>query len=130
VLDPEDERFETYLKQFRPVVPDALPVGEVRQSLRPRFGRLALAGGSIAAIVILGAASFYLHNRPLKEEPNHVNMEPPAMPLTVRGANTLLANAPSYKAALNELAFPANSAPVPKEKLSALAVLSKEKTKL
>jgi hypothetical protein len=54
----------------------------------------------------------------------------PMQPLTMRDANALLATAPSYKAALDEMAFHHQPSTVPKDKQSGLAVLAKEKIKL
>jgi hypothetical protein len=51
-------------------------------------------------------------------------------PLTIRGANALLATAPTFKAAVDEMAFSSRTTPLPKDKHSALTELSKEKTKL
>jgi hypothetical protein len=48
----------------------------------------------------------------------------------MRDANSLLASAPSYKAVLDEMAFHPRGSTVPKDKQSAVAVLSKEKIKL
>jgi hypothetical protein len=47
----------------------------------------------------------------------------------MRDANTLLATAPSYKMALDEMAFHRRST-VPKDKQSAVEVLAKERIKL
>jgi hypothetical protein len=48
----------------------------------------------------------------------------------MRDANDLLVKAPSYKAVMNELAFPPKSSASSNDKQSALAVLSEEKIKL
>jgi hypothetical protein len=48
----------------------------------------------------------------------------------MREANELLVKAPSYKAVMNELAFPPKSSTTSNDKQSALAMLSEEKTKL
>jgi hypothetical protein len=59
-----------------------------------------------------------------------VTVNAPMQPLTMRDANALLATAPSYKAALDELAFHRQRSTVAKGKQSGLAVLAKEKIKL
>jgi hypothetical protein len=51
-------------------------------------------------------------------------------PLTIRDANALLATAPSFKAAVDGMAFQSKAISLPKDKRSALAVLSEEKNKL
>ena len=52
-----------------------------------------------------------------------------AQPLTVGRANTLLVHAPSFKAAVDLVAFQSQAAQLPKGTHSALALLSKENTK-
>jgi hypothetical protein len=54
----------------------------------------------------------------------------PLKPFTMRSANAWLATSPSFKAAVDELAFRSPASPVPQGKQSAVAVLSKEKIKL
>jgi hypothetical protein len=132
VPDTDDERFETYLKQFRPLVPDALPVNEIRPEPRRHLVLTIWAAGSVVAMVILGVAALRVLNHRVTGESNHsaqVKLLAPT-PLTTRRADALLATAPSYKAVMNELAFPPKSSTVPKDKQSALAVLGKEKIKL
>jgi len=51
-------------------------------------------------------------------------------PLTMRSANALIIKAPSFKALVDGMAFDSQTIPVPKGKLSAVAVLGKEKIKL
>ena len=129
---PDDERFETYLKQFRPLVPDALPVNEIKPEPRRHFVLTIWAVGSLVALVILGVATLRVLNQGVARQSSHsVTVKLPApTPLTMQRANALLAKAPSYKAAMNELAFPLKSLTLPKDKQSALVVLSKEKIKL
>lgn len=129
---PEDERFETYLKQFRPIVPDALPVKEHQRAF-PHYWRLGIWGAGAAAVIILGIVSFYMILSRGSQEPRNpqwVSVNTPTQPLTMRDANALLATAPSYKAALDNMAFRCPSSTVTKDKQSALAVLAKEKIKL
>jgi hypothetical protein len=54
----------------------------------------------------------------------------PSEPLTMRSANAWLATAPSFKAAVDDLAFRSQTSPLPQGKQSAVAVLSKEKIRL
>jgi hypothetical protein len=51
-------------------------------------------------------------------------------PLTMRSANAWLATAPSFKAAVDDLAFRSQTSPLPQGTQSAVAVLSKEKSRL
>lgn len=86
-----------------------------------------------AATVILSVAGFRILNRHSSGEPSHsISVEGfvPGQPLTLRDANGLLATAPSYKSAMDELASPRQSSTVPSQKESALAALAKEKIKL
>ena len=61
--------------------------------------------------------------------PPSIELALPKQALTMREANALLASAPSYKAAVDSMAFH-NQGSFPKDKQSALAVLAKEKIKL
>ena len=130
--DPNDERFKTYLKQFRPLVPDALPVNQMRPAPRGHIVLTIWAVGGIVVMVIVGVASLRIMDHRVTGESTHsasVEFLAPTQ-LTMRGANGLLATAPSYKAVMNELAFPPQTSIVPKDKQSALAVLGKERIKL
>lgn len=132
--DLADEQFEKYLEEFCPLVPDALPLTELRpERHRPRTLILATAALAAVAMVILGVASFQrLNHRSSSETGSSISVRGPvpAHPLTLRQADALLETAPSYKSAMDELAFPPQSSAVPKENQSALAVLAKEKMKL
>jgi len=126
----DDDRFEAYLKQFRPIVPDAIPLNEHRQK---SWRRLVLRSVGAAAVVILGVVSFYVVNSRVTEKRSNsasLEMALPKRPLTMRDANALLAAAPSYKAAVDNMAFHNQGSTISKEKQSALAVLAKEKIKL
>ena len=130
--NPDDERFAIYLKQFRPLPPDALPVDEIGQASDRHFGLTVWVVGGVVAIMILGAVSLPVlnHRATVNSDQSAVNLPPPTPPLTVRSANALLATSPSYRSVMNELAFPTKSSPAAKDKQSALAVLGKEKIKL
>jgi len=127
----DDERFEKYLKQFRPLAPDGL-TAEIRRAPR-RHSALAIWAVGATAIVIIGVASLWIVNDRITHQSNHsasVNLPTRTPSLTMRDANELLVKAPSYKAVMNELAFPPKSSASSNDKQSALAVLSEEKTKL
>jgi hypothetical protein len=127
----DDERFENYLKQFRPLVPDHLPT-ETRYAAR-RHSVLVIWAVGAMAIVIIGVASLWIVNHRIAHQSNQsasVNSPTRTPSLTMRDANDLLVKAPSYKAAMNELAFPPKSSSISPNKQSALTVLSEEKIKL
>ena len=127
----DDERFEKYLKQFRPLAPDGLPA-EIRPAPRRHLALAAWAVGAVAT-VIFGVVILRILEHRVPDQPNHtasVKLSAATSSLTMRHANDLLLKAPSYKAAMNELAFPSKSSTISNDKQSALAVLSKEKIRL
>jgi hypothetical protein len=127
----DDERFEKYLKQFRPLAPDRLPI-EIRHAPRRHLALAIWAVGAMA-IVIIGVASLWIVNHRITHQSSDaasVKLPARTPSLTMRDANDLLVKAPSYKAVMNELAFPPKSSTISNNKQSALAVLSKEKIKL
>jgi hypothetical protein len=130
---PKDERFEQYLKKFRPLAPAPLPVTErIRKSrawLVPAWATVA----AVAAVLLL------LHPRPksvpLPDDTKTVVRVESLHPqlLTIAAANALLARVPSVKAAVDGVAaqaFQSQCIPSSPGMQSALAVLSKEKIKL
>jgi hypothetical protein len=126
----DDERFERYLKQFHPLVPDALPIKRRERALSRHWVGIRNAGA--VAVIIFGVISFrIIHNRVSGRpaSPQSLGVSAP-MQLTMRDANSLLAGAQSYKAALDGMAFHRQGSTVPKDKQSAVAVLAKEKIKL
>jgi hypothetical protein len=130
VPTPDDERFETYLKRFRPLTPDSLPINKSERAF-PRYWVLGISGAAV--VIILGMVSFRTIHNSVPESPmgqQSVTVNARMQPLTMRDVNALLATAPSYKAALDEMAFHHQPSTVPKDKQSGLAVLAKEKIKL
>ena len=128
----DDERFETYLKQFRPLLPDALPTTTRARAL-PRLSVFVIWSAGAAAVIILGVIGFRMTDSRVSGLPGNpppLSVASPMQPLTMRDANSLLATAPSYKAVLNEMAFHPRPSTVPNDQQSAIAVLSKEKIKL
>jgi len=128
VPGPDDERFEQYLKAFQPIAPQPLPI--------ERSGRAMMAALAGAAAVLVVAAVM-LRSRPEPNQSSQRESNPPAVeqltnsqPLTIRTANAMLAQAPSAKAAIDSAAWHSQKTPLPQGKRSALAELSKEKTKL
>ncbi len=128
-----DDRFEAYLRQFRPLAVEPLRVETTKRA--PRRS-LALAAWAAAAAVILIALVLVLHPRTSRTLSN-IGPEDLAgreqladsQPLTIGSANALLTHAPSVKAALDRVPFHPPSTQLPKGKQSALAVLS-DKDKL
>jgi len=84
-----------------------------------------------AAAIFAVAAWLNLHRAPQPavsiELPSRLAQAPP---LTLGRSNTLLAEAPSFKAALDAMAFQTQPAPVAPDKRSVIAELSKERIKL
>jgi len=130
----DDERFEAYLKQFRPLVPEPLPAVGPRHRAR-RAIILGAWAVTASAILVLGALTLHLlTNRARVTEtvrnvanPEHLQA---SQPLTMQSANALMARAPSFKAMVDDMAFGSRTVPLPKGKRSAIAVLGKEKIKL
>jgi hypothetical protein len=129
----DDEQFEAYLKRFQPIAPEPVATfGVGHSSRRPLSLRTWLA---IAAILVVGAVISHIRSTrgvvPNTPTDVAVNVRhAPSEPLTMGSANVWLATTPSFKAALDDLAFRSQTRPLPQGKQSAVAVLSKEKIKL
>jgi hypothetical protein len=130
----DDERFEAYLKQFRPLVPKPLPA--VEPSLRARRAvALGAWAAAAVAILVLGALTLHIRTNRARIAETAENVGNPerlqdSQPLTMRSANALMAKAPSFKAMVDGMLFRSQAVPLPKGKRSAVAVLGKEKIKL
>jgi hypothetical protein len=130
----DDEQFEKYLKQFRPVPPEPLTV---KEQVRTRPRPLVIAAWAAVAVAIVVAVILSIR---LSQPPSPVQdagtggprVEPlnGPQPLTIASANALLAHAPSFKSAVESVAFRSEPEPVAEGKHSALVLLSKEKIKL
>ena len=119
------------MNQFRPIVPDALP--PLRGSQESWRRRSVLWAVGFAATVILGVVTFQMiSSRVAQNRSDTASLQEvvPTRPLTMREANALLATAPSYKEAVDRMAFRIESSTIPEDKESALAVLAKVKIKL
>jgi hypothetical protein len=134
VQTPDDEQFEAYLKRFHPIAPQPVPTLSVSHSSRRSlpFGTWLAA---VAAILVIGAVILHiLSNRVVVSnragDAAIAERHAPSEPLTMRSANAWLATAPSFKAAVDDLAFRSQINPLPQGKQSAVAVLSKEKIRL
>jgi hypothetical protein len=129
------DRFEAYLKQFRPLAVEPLQIETPKRTARPSV-RLA-AWAAAAAAVILSASLLamhprvgWTHSRVGQGDLARGDWPAESQPLTIGSANTLLIHAPSVKAALDRVPFHAPSTQLPKGKRSALAVLSEDNDKI
>jgi hypothetical protein len=138
VQTPDDEQFEASLKRFHPIAPEPIPASGVgRQSQRvASLGSWLVA---VAAVVILVVVSGSLilrtrSNRVVALHKTHyvavAERHAPAEPFTMRSANAWLVAAPSFKAAVDDLAFNSQTSTLTEGKQSVVAVLSKEKIRL
>jgi glucan phosphoethanolaminetransferase (alkaline phosphatase superfamily) len=131
---PDDEQFEAYLKRFEPIAPDAVPSVSLNRSTRRSLSlRIWLA--TAAAMVVMGVAVLYVRDNraagPNRSSDAALRQRMgPYEPLTVRSANAWLAAAPSFKTAVDELAFRSQTNPLRQGEQSAVAVLCKEKARL
>lgn len=129
----DDEQFEKYLKQFRPVTPEALPVkDQVKPMRRPLlFASWAAVAAAILLAVMVSVLLHWPPHRPGQARRGGTGIEEleNPQPLTIAKANALLAEAPSFKAAVDNMAFQSESKPISEGRYSALALLSEEDTK-
>ena len=131
---PDDEQFEAYLKRFHPIAPEPVPTLSVGHSSR-RSPPLGIWLSAVAAILVTGSVILHVRSSRIvvsnKASDAAVSeWHAPSEPLTMRSANAWLATAPSFKAAVDDLAFRSQTSPLPQGKQSAVAVLSKEKIRL
>lgn len=127
-MQNDDEKFETFLRQFRPCAPQPLRVeNRVPAVRRP----LLVALAAIAAVLVVTVAT--INSRHKQRLPRRgfqvvASLERLSNPqlLTIGKANALLAQAPSVKVAVDGMAFKSQPAPLPKGQHSALTVLGKE----
>ncbi len=129
---PDDEPFEKYLKQFRPLPGEPLKIEEPGRSTRRSLAFAAWAG---IAAVLLVLTVLALRISPKRSaagigQGSSAEQFMTAQPLTLGRANALLTGATSFKAALDNMAFHAQTSPLSKDERSAVAILSKEKIKL
>jgi hypothetical protein len=124
--DQFDAQFERYLKQFRPLAPEKMPLEEYLPTRwRPR---VLASWAAVAAVAIV--AFLILYPRVRRPDERDVQWTGVAdtqtsQPLTIRSANALLDSAPSFKVAVDALAVPFHTTSLG-SKQSALDVLSKD----
>ena len=130
---PDDEQFQLYLKIFDPIVHESIPGLKVAHASRHPLKRDRYVA-AFAIVVLLTVITFRIREARVVSNrvPEFASVERPGQlePLTMRSANALLTTAPSFKAAIDDLAFRREIDLVPQGKQSAVAVLSKEKIKL
>lgn len=122
----DDEQFELYLKEFRPLAPESLQVeGQSVRARRP-FVTMAWAAACAASLLLV----FLFWHHPKVPRPTNASQLAGSQSLTLARANALLLRTPSLKEACDQLSFQPKPASQPEGKQSALAVLSKENIKL
>jgi len=130
---PDDEQFERYLRQFKPLAARPLPVARRRPGLVRFWLYFVPVAAAIAVLLVL---LFALRGRskrviaPQAKSSAGSQELATAQPLTLQQANELLAQAPSFTAALDNVAFKRQRRKLPQGSLSALAALSKEEIEL
>lgn len=125
---PEDERFESYLRNFRPL-PPSLPL---RRRPRGNVRRFLISVSAAAGILIAALVGFHFRAKPryplqTSGDVRTANPISTAEPLTAGGANAALLRNSSVKAALDQMAFSLRSNPLSAGQVSALELLGEEK---
>lgn len=121
----EDERFESYLRNFRPR-PPSLPPRRRRGKVRRFLISVSVAAGILVAALVgshFRAAHRYLSRT--SEDVPKANSTPRAGPLTTEGANAALFRNSSVNAALDQMAFSPRSNPPSAGQVSALELLGR-----
>ena len=131
---PDDEQFEAYLKRFHAIAPEPIPTISVGRTSRYSLS-LGAWLAAVAALLVIGGLVLQIRtNRvvvsKMSSDAAFRNRLASSELLTMRSANALLATAPSFKAAVDGLAFRPKTSLLPQGKQSAIAVLSKEKIRL
>jgi hypothetical protein len=133
---PDDEQFELYLKRFDPIAPEPIPMLRIDVASRRPFG-LAAGLAALAAILVVGIilvwhvrSSSRVAVSSTARDAAPAERHAPLEPLTTRSATAWLTAAPSFKTAIDDLAFRPQTNSIPQDKQSAVALLSKETIKL
>jgi hypothetical protein len=128
----DDEKFEGYLKEFRPVAAGPLQTEQNRVAAwRPVMVAAWISAFAAVVVLALLLSHRYKTTQPTENKADQAGIIQPAKPeaLTLGRANSLLAHAESYKSAIDQVS--SRSQNVGQEgKTSALAVLGKENNKL
>jgi hypothetical protein len=136
----DDKQFEAYLKRFQPIGPEPIPIPPIdRESQRTdsvwNWRGTAATAFFLVLVIVIGSLILRVRNkRVVVSHRTHyvavAERHAPAEPLTMRSANAWLVAAPSFKAAVDDLAFQSQTSELTQGKQSAVAVLSKEKIRL
>ena len=134
---PEDERnekFENYLRRFRPVEAAELSLPQSRPVWR-RWFVVPVAVGAVAAVLLILFVTLRRPTPPptsggIEHQAVDAQVSAQPQPLTISSARALLAQSPSVKTALDGMAFTKQSPALRPGEQSALNILGKEKTKL
>lgn len=121
----DDQQFESYLKEFRPLAPESLQIEKQPSKARRPFVAMACVAACAASLIL----AFVLWHHPKQAQPANTPLLAGSQSLTIGRANALLVHAPSLKQAFDELSFQPQRASQPQGKQSALAVLSKDNIK-
>ncbi|SPE45249.1 hypothetical protein SBA7_710038 [Candidatus Sulfotelmatobacter sp. SbA7] len=127
----DDGQFEKLLKQFQPVAPEPLCTEKPQRISRHPLVFISWSGAA-AAVVMVMAVVMQLRHKPPTPDATRTTLASnrPVQTLTVGSVSILFAQAPSLRDALNNMAFQSQTPQPSRDKMSALAVLSREKTKL
>jgi len=128
----DDQQFEEYLKQFRPLAPESLQFGNHGRTTRRRAVFAAWVAATavlIAAVIIMWPRSKLTDLQEGTRSLAGLEQITNSQPLTIGSVNDLLAHSPSVKAAVDLLTFRPRAPQLSKGTQSALALLSKEDTK-
>lgn len=118
----DDEQFERYLREFRPLAPESLQVEKQKSKLRRPFVVMTWAVACAASLIL----AFVLWHRPRPAQPANIPQLAGSQSLTIGRANALLVHAPSLKEVFDGLSFQPQPASQPEGKQSALTVLGKD----
>lgn len=131
-----DHRFEIYLKGFRPLPPEPLPLSVSADAPEKGKRHAAIPVGALAVAAVAILAFVVVRGRTRRVIPANGSRSPSAaaqlqasQPLTLATANQLLVNSPSFEAALDSLESESGAVAIPRGRESALAVLSEENLK-
>ncbi|HLV95425.1 MAG TPA: hypothetical protein VKS44_09565 [Candidatus Acidoferrales bacterium] len=129
----DDDRFEMYLKEFRPLAPAPLPLDV---PAKPTHSRSAVVAALLATAAAATLVLVMLHRRGSQAPAVNSNSNSSvadllaiSQPLTLGAANQLLVDSPSFEAALDSVEFASSAVAIPRGRESALAVLSEENPK-
>ena len=125
--DSRDERFEAYLREFRPAA--ALPLPTERKSASRRYLVSALA--AVAAMIVAFAIGvWHTSTAQLSSEEASLSQLTNPQLLTLGSANRMLAQGQSVQVVLDSIPFHSQKVPIRQGQRSALEELGKEMNKL